>query len=76
MFKKLLIRNVSCLLGLDRFSQFFIHPLLKKEAMTREREAVDSEYQVRIYLGCCFEYETKLRSEGTRLIDRITFFRN
>jgi secreted Zn-dependent insulinase-like peptidase len=50
VFKKLLIRNVSCLLGLDRFSQFFIHPLLKKEAMTREREAVDSEYQVRVYL--------------------------
>lgn len=30
--------------ALDRFSQFFKTPLLRKEAMTREREAVDSEY--------------------------------
>lgn len=31
---------------LDRFAQFFISPLLKSEAMQREREAVDSEYQM------------------------------
>ena len=36
----------TLLLGLDLFSQFFIDPLLKKEAMQREREAVDSEFQV------------------------------
>lgn len=30
--------------ALDRFSQFFKEPLMKKEAMTREREAVDSEF--------------------------------
>ncbi|CAG9829033.1 unnamed protein product [Diabrotica balteata] len=32
--------------ALDRWSQFFIAPLLKKEALTREREAVDSEFQM------------------------------
>jgi len=32
--------------GLDRFSQFFISPLMKQEAMQREREAVDSEFQM------------------------------
>lgn len=30
--------------ALDRFSQFFKAPLIFKEAMTREREAVDSEF--------------------------------
>ena len=28
--------------GLDRFSNFFISPLMTKDAMTREREAVES----------------------------------
>jgi len=32
--------------GLDRFAQFFIAPLMKQNAMEREREAVDSEYQM------------------------------
>lgn len=32
--------------GLDRFSQMFISPLLAKNAMQRERESVDSEYQM------------------------------
>ena len=32
--------------GLDRFAQFFISPLMKQEAMQREREAVDSEYEM------------------------------
>ena len=32
--------------SLDMFAQFFIKPLMKKEAMEREREAVDSEYQM------------------------------
>lgn len=32
--------------GLDRFSQIFISPLLSKSAMQRERESVDSEYQM------------------------------
>lgn len=32
--------------GLDRFAQFFINPLMKKEAMTRERKAVHSEFQM------------------------------
>ncbi|KAL6431065.1 hypothetical protein ACFW04_007066 [Cataglyphis niger] len=30
---------------LDRFAQFFIKPLMKKDAITREREAVESEFQ-------------------------------
>ncbi len=32
--------------ALDMFSQFFISPLLKKESMVREREAVDSEFDL------------------------------
>lgn len=32
--------------SLDMFSQFFISPLLKKESMVREREAVDSEFDL------------------------------
>ena len=32
--------------GMDRFAQFFISPLMKEEAMQREREAVDSEFQM------------------------------
>ena len=31
--------------AVDRFAQFFISPLMKKEAMTRERMAVHSEFQ-------------------------------
>ncbi len=32
--------------GLDMFAGFFINPLMKQEAMQREREAVDSEFQM------------------------------
>ncbi|XP_072378295.1 nardilysin-like [Diabrotica undecimpunctata] len=32
--------------ALDKWSQFFIAPLLKEDALTREREAVDSEFQM------------------------------
>ncbi|XP_063845990.1 nardilysin-like [Scylla paramamosain] len=32
--------------ALDRFAQFFINPLMKQEAMEREREAVHSEFQM------------------------------
>lgn len=35
--------------ALDRFSQFFKAPLMLKEAMTREREAVDSEFTSKKY---------------------------
>ncbi|KAG4065796.1 hypothetical protein HA402_012474 [Bradysia odoriphaga] len=39
----------KCLPGaLDRFSQFFKDPLLLKEAMRRERQAVDSEFQLKM----------------------------
>ncbi|KAL1138822.1 hypothetical protein AAG570_008884 [Ranatra chinensis] len=32
--------------GMDMFSQFFISPLMKRDAMTREREAIESEFQM------------------------------
>ncbi|XP_062987119.1 nardilysin-like isoform X2 [Elgaria multicarinata webbii] len=32
--------------ALDRWAQFFIHPLMIKDAIDREVEAVDSEYQI------------------------------
>lgn len=32
--------------ALDKFSQFFISPLMKRGAMTREREAIESEFQI------------------------------
>nr|CAI5844579.1 unnamed protein product [Callosobruchus analis] len=32
--------------ALDKFAQFFIAPLMKREAMTREREAIESEFQM------------------------------
>ena len=32
--------------ALDMFAQFFIDPLMAKSAMTRERQAVDSEFQM------------------------------
>ena len=31
--------------GLDRFSRFFIAPLLKEDSTEREMKAVDSEYK-------------------------------
>lgn len=31
---------------MDRFAQFFISPLMKRDAMTREREAIESEFQL------------------------------
>ncbi|CAH0554760.1 unnamed protein product [Brassicogethes aeneus] len=36
----------NLLAALDKFSQFFISPLMKKEAMSREREAIESEFQM------------------------------
>ncbi|XP_074028660.1 nardilysin isoform X2 [Leptinotarsa decemlineata] len=32
--------------ALDKFAQFFISPLMKKSAMTRERESIESEFQM------------------------------
>ncbi|EFN75483.1 Nardilysin [Harpegnathos saltator] len=32
--------------ALDRFAQFFINPLMKRDSITREREAVESEFQM------------------------------
>lgn len=34
--------------ALDRFSQFFKEPLMKREAMTRERESIESEFQMSV----------------------------
>ena len=39
------VHNKHLLPTLDRFAQFFIKPLMKKDAITREREAVESEFQ-------------------------------
>ena len=39
------IQEKYLLPALDRFAQFFISPLLSKDAIAREREAVDSEFQ-------------------------------
>ena len=39
------IQRHSFSMALDMFSQFFIEPLMVKNAMDREREAVDSEFQ-------------------------------
>ncbi|KAM0729058.1 Nardilysin [Formica fusca] len=39
------IQEKHLLQTLDRFAQFFIKPLMKKDAITREREAVESEFQ-------------------------------
>ena len=47
--------------GLDMFAQFFIAPLMLKSAMEREREAVDSENQMRIpkdFLRTIMVYES------------------
>jgi secreted Zn-dependent insulinase-like peptidase len=35
--------------ALDRFAQFFISPLLKKEAMQREREAIESGQDTQLF---------------------------
>ncbi|OEF05558.1 insulinase family protein [Vibrio genomosp. F10] len=34
--------------SLDRFSQFFTHPLFNQDALDKEREAVDSEYKLKL----------------------------
>ncbi|PMK00828.1 insulinase family protein [Vibrio sp. 10N.261.55.A7] len=34
--------------ALDRFSQFFTHPLFNSDALEKEREAVDSEYKLKL----------------------------
>ena len=39
--------------GLDMFAQFFIEPLMLKTAMEREREAVDSEFQMALPSDGC-----------------------
>ena len=39
------VQRHSFSMALDMFSQFFIEPLMVKNAMDREREAVDSEFQ-------------------------------
>ena len=39
--------------ALDRFVQFFTAPLMKKDAMQREREAVDSEFQMSLPSDSC-----------------------
>nr|KAF7408943.1 hypothetical protein H0235_013795 [Vespula pensylvanica] len=40
------VQEKYLLASLDRFAQFFIKPLMKQGAITREREAVESEFQM------------------------------
>ncbi|XP_018310444.1 nardilysin-like [Mycetomoellerius zeteki] len=40
------IQEKYLLPALDRFTQFFIKPLMKKDAIIREREAIESEFQL------------------------------
>lgn len=43
------LNDESLSLALDRFSQFFINPLMQIDCMEREMEAVESEFQNNIY---------------------------
>ena len=52
--------------GLDMFAQFFIEPLMLQSAMEREREAVDSEYQ----MALPSDYNRKLQIYGTTAKDK------
>lgn len=36
------IQEKNLFSALDRFAQFFINPLMKRDAITREREAIES----------------------------------
>lgn len=47
------IQEKYLLSALDRFAQFFIKPLMKKDAITREREAVESEFQMALPSDFC-----------------------
>ncbi|XP_032680712.1 nardilysin-like isoform X2 [Odontomachus brunneus] len=40
------IQRKHLLSAVDRFAQFFIKPLMKRDAITRERKAVESEFQM------------------------------
>ncbi|XP_015592336.1 nardilysin isoform X2 [Cephus cinctus] len=40
------IQEKHLLGALDRFAQFFISPLMKRDAISREREAIESEFQM------------------------------
>ncbi|XP_043528977.1 nardilysin-like [Frieseomelitta varia] len=47
------IQEKHLLAALDRFAQFFIKPLMKEEAITRERESVESEFQMALPSDFC-----------------------
>ncbi|XP_017877300.1 nardilysin-like [Ceratina calcarata] len=47
------IQEKYLLAALHRFAQFFITPLMKKDAITREREAVESEFQMALPSDSC-----------------------
>ncbi|XP_017752516.1 PREDICTED: nardilysin-like isoform X2 [Eufriesea mexicana] len=49
------VQEKYLLSALDRFAQFFIKPLMKKDAITREREAVESEFQMALPSDFCRE---------------------
>nr|XP_033337586.1 nardilysin-like isoform X2 [Megalopta genalis] len=47
------IQEKHLLSALDRFAQFFIEPLMKKDAINRERETVESEFQMALPSDVC-----------------------
>ncbi|XP_003401691.1 nardilysin isoform X1 [Bombus terrestris] len=47
------IQEEHLLAALDRFAQFFIKPLMRKDAITRERESIESEFQMALPSDYC-----------------------
>lgn len=45
---------------MDMFSQFFVSPLMMKEAMQREREAIESGILYQIYKKFSNQFDNKL----------------
>ena len=54
--------------ALDRFAQFFISPLMKKNAMERERNAVDSGEKQAMSCGYSIGYRHKAYVVHTKLV--------
>ncbi|KAG5329870.1 NRDC protein, partial [Acromyrmex charruanus] len=53
-------------LALDQFLQFFIEPLMKKDAITREREIIENEFQSN-FLSCDKNRKQLVLSDITRI---------
>ena len=65
---------------MDMFAQFFISPLMKREAMTRERQAIESEFQMSLPSDTCRYYILSTKKAMTQVIiyhiyNTIIFFK-